>query len=68
MEVEDLEGRTVKEAKTIYDGGVETIIVTFDDGVELNVCPSLGHHLTTIISDTTKAPWFMPWLNENKED
>lgn len=32
MEVEDLEGRTVKEAKTIYDGGIETIIVTFDDG------------------------------------
>ena len=61
--MDNLKGKVVKEAKATYIDGVETILITFEDGIQLNVTPSIGHNLSYYTKNLNSISWWKK--NEN---
>lgn len=61
--LEQLNGKTIEEATTAFEDGVETVMITFSDGVVLKVYPSLGHGLGGYFHDPNLVPW---WESHHK--
>ncbi len=56
--MDNLKGKIVKEAEATYIDGVETIVITFVDGIQLNVYPSIGHNLSYYTKNLNSTPWW----------